>query len=83
MLALAKYRESRCPRCDGDLAETTDPANRGRYVPLDAVCCYRCDGLIVAEQRYAKVERPGALLHAVQLRRPTSAAGAATSPPPR
>jgi NAD-dependent SIR2 family protein deacetylase len=73
ILALAEYKSSLCPRCHGDMEETTDPAHEDRYVPKLPIRCHRCDGLIRSENAYtekAGTDRPAALLHQVELRRP-------------
>lgn len=69
MLALALYRRTRCGRCGGDLVETTDSRNEGRYVPLLPVQCHRCVGLEQSEDGYREAPHPYTLMHRVELRR--------------
>jgi len=42
MLALDKYRATRCPGCSGDLAVTTDPKNENKFRRELPVQCFRC-----------------------------------------
>lgn len=73
MLALALWRDQRCHRCGGDLAETTDEHNdgggpdRARYRPLDPVRCHRCTAVASSEDKYRKNPHPHALIHRVEL----------------
>jgi hypothetical protein len=68
MLALAAYRQRRCPGCAGDLEETTAPANEDRYkydLPLQ---CFRCVAFARATKAYQDEPHPQTLLHLVKLR---------------
>jgi len=75
MLALAEWRNSRCNRCGGDLAETTDEHNDGSpghagYAPAPPVRCHRCTALSRSEKAYRDAEHPHALIHQVHLQPP-------------
>jgi hypothetical protein len=52
MLALAAREAVECRRCGGDLAETTDYANR--YLPLPPLVCLRCQALHEADEQHSK-----------------------------
>jgi hypothetical protein len=73
MLALALWRDRRCKRCGGDLAETTDEHNdgggldRARYRPLPPVRCHLCTALAASEDAAAKNRHPHALIHRAEL----------------
>jgi len=69
MLALAMYRRMRCARCGGDLVESTDPANDGRYRPLLPVQCHSCVAHAQSEEAYRDEPYPYTLMHRVELRR--------------
>lgn len=69
MIELAVWRETRCPGCGGDLAETTDPANDDRY-QAEAIRCHKCTAIAQSAGRYTgkNVTAPNAILHRAQLR---------------
>ena len=68
MLALDLYRQSRCRGCGGDLHETTEPGNEGRYEALPPVQCHRCVAYDISVTAYQDQPHPGSLLHQVRLR---------------
>lgn len=51
-LALAEWESSRCPGCNGDLEETTNPANEDRYAADAPVRCFRCSALQDRQAEY-------------------------------
>ena len=70
VLALAEWEASRCPGCNGWLAETTDPANDGRYNEEPPVRCFRCDALHRRQDDYKDhPNRSAQVLWPVTLRR--------------
>lgn len=68
MLALAVHRDSLCPNCGGNLAETTDVENRSRYRPELPTKCYRCEGFSISHDTYAEHPHPTSYLHEVPLK---------------
>lgn len=68
--ALAVFEASLCPGCAHDLAETTNPANEGRYEvdPTQTVICHRCAGRASAAKQFEHHTHPEALLIAMRLR---------------
>jgi hypothetical protein len=70
MFALAVWRESRCTGCGGNLAETTDPENEGRYAVADARC-HQCTARSIAAKKWdvPDVTAPHAILYMSRLRR--------------
>ena len=68
--ALADFEASLCPGCAHDLAETTNPANEGRYEvdPAQTVICHRCAGRASAAKQFKNHTHPEALLIAMRLR---------------
>lgn len=71
MLALAAWRQTRCPGCGGNLAETTDPASERAY-ESDAIRCHKCTAQAVAAvpfQQDHNVTAPHAILYTTRLRR--------------
>lgn len=69
MLGLALYRSSRCPNCDGDLAETTDEDNEDGYTST-SVRCHKCTQIARASKKLydGEVEAPHTYLHRADLR---------------
>lgn len=65
MLALAHYRDSRCPNCNGDLAVTTAPENEDRFKAQLPVTCFRCEAFSRSHKAYQDEPHPTALLHLV------------------
>lgn len=72
MLALALYRKTRCGQCGGDLVESTDERNEGRYRPTLPVQCHRCVAFGQSHKAYQDAPYPESLLHRVELRRGVS-----------
>lgn len=68
-LALALHRRTRCSGCGGDLLETTEVGNEGRYRALLPLTCHRCVELDRSHQRYRDHPAPLSLLHRVELKR--------------
>lgn len=68
MLALAAYRRGRCPGCGGDLAETTNPDNEGRYQRDLPVQCFRCLEYARAADAYQDQPHAHTYLHVVRLK---------------
>jgi len=67
MLALAIYRDTKCPHCSGFLEETTAPENADRYRHEPALECFRCRAFAQSHDAYEDQDsRP--LLHRVPLR---------------
>lgn len=66
MLALKAYRDSRCPSCGGNLAETTKAENEDRYVHDLPLVCHRCVAFARAHETYADQPRPHTLIHRVK-----------------
>ena len=52
VLAFLDWESQLCPGCRQPLAETTDPANEGRYVPRPAIRCHRCTASSQASDAY-------------------------------
>jgi hypothetical protein len=70
VLALAEYEASRCPGCNGWLAETTDPANEFQYEADSAIQCHKCAALHTEQDRLKDHPKRAALvLWPVKLRR--------------
>ena len=61
MLGLAQREAQECRRCGGDLAETTDYANR--YVPQAPIVCLQCLALHQSEKDHAKEANAAAMIH--------------------
>lgn len=69
MLALAMYRKTRCPHCGGDMVESTDIANDGKYRPLLPLQCHRCVAFSQSHEAYKDAPHLTSLHHRVELRR--------------
>lgn len=78
MIALAAYEAGLCPRCQGVLAETTDPAHdfnnplaEAVYLPAPGtpMQCHCCAAIERSQQQTAAMNPlfPAAMRHAVQL----------------
>jgi len=70
MLALAMYRETRCPGCGGDLNVTTQSEHERQYKPELPLQCFRCVAFGRSNDAYADQPYPGSLVHLVP-QRPT------------
>ena len=71
VLALAEYEASKCPGCNGWLAETTDPDNERLYESEPPVRCFRCTALHARQDDYTDdPNRSAQVLWPVKLRRP-------------
>jgi hypothetical protein len=71
MLALADLEAGECHGCGGDLEETTDPENDGRYAVGTPIRCHKCTALAIAKENHAKqgeVRHPEALMWPASLR---------------
>lgn len=68
MIALALWRENRCPFCGGDLALTTDPVNEDVYRHELPIQCYRCVAFARAHEEYDTELYPQSLIHLVPQR---------------
>lgn len=62
VLALAEWEASRCPGCNGWLAETTDPANEFAYTAEAPVQCHRCAALHGEQDRMKDHPKRAALV---------------------
>lgn len=67
-LGLLAYEADLCPGCKQPMAETTDPANEGRYVADLAIRCHRCTAVEAAAAKYEGNPAPNALFIPVKLR---------------
>lgn len=65
MLALALYREQRCPGCGGPLSETAKPEHEDRYRPLPPIECHRCVAFHRSREDFHEHHAPEALIHRV------------------
>jgi hypothetical protein len=65
MLALAMYRETRCPGCGGDLNVTTKAEHEERYKAELPLQCFRCVAFSRSNDAYADQPYPGSLIHLV------------------
>jgi hypothetical protein len=63
MLGLALREHAECRKCGGVLAETIDP--QWSWKAQDPIVCLRCYSLGQDEERHAKSEYRGALIHRV------------------
>ncbi len=61
MLALARLRKGECSGCGHPLAESTDPANEGRYKVDPPVRCHACNALQIAFDKAKDYKHPQAL----------------------
>lgn len=68
VFALLNYEADCCPSCRQPLAETTDPDNEGRFVPLLPIRCHRCTAVDMAQDAAQSHNSPGALLIPVEFR---------------
>jgi hypothetical protein len=59
------YEDELCPRCGGNLAETTAPENEDRYVAELPLTCHRCVGFARDHEKYEHEPRPQTLIHRV------------------
>jgi len=69
MLALALYRDSRCPLCGGDIRDCTGPEDEADVHVPPPRRCRRTDALIGAQETYKDNPRPAALLFRAEIRR--------------
>lgn len=67
-LALDIVEGETCTGCGHRLAESTDPANEGRYRADPPVLCHACTALDQGTQPYREHPHPQALRFAVRLR---------------
>jgi hypothetical protein len=65
MLALERYRKTRCPHCRGDLDVTTDAKNEDRFKAELPVQCFRCLAFARSHDAYRDQPQPHTLLHLV------------------
>lgn len=68
MVALALWRERRCPGCGGDLADTADPANDDQYRYHPPLQCFRCVAFSQSHEVYDTEPHPRSLIHLVPQR---------------
>ncbi|MFG3710126.1 hypothetical protein [Micromonospora sp. NPDC047730] len=69
LLALAAYRDARCPACGGDVEECTSPASDGAFEVPAPTRCHAKTALEIAQKTYAETPQAGALLWRVKHRR--------------
>jgi len=68
LLALAEYRDRRCPSCGGDLEECTAPEAEGGFEVPPPMRCHAKTALEIAQAEYTDTPQPGALLWRVKRR---------------
>lgn len=70
MLALALWREHRCPNCGGDLDVTANPDNEDRFRPMLPLQCFRCVAFGQSHKAYSNSPHVSSLIHLVPQRPP-------------
>lgn len=65
ILALAMYRETRCPGCGGNLNVTTKAEHEDQYKAELPLQCFRCVGFARDNDAYADEPYAGSLIHLV------------------
>jgi hypothetical protein len=70
-VAYGAWEADRCPGCNGQLTETTDPANEEMYDAGVQARCHRCTAIDIAQDAAQHAPRPTALLLGARLRTET------------
>lgn len=65
MVALSLHRDTLCPQCSGNLADTTAPENSNRYKHELPTKCFRCEAFSISHDTYAEHPHSMAYLHEV------------------
>lgn len=68
MVALAQYRDTRCPRCNGDLVTTTASENEDCFVHEPPLVCFKCVAFSRVHELYADEPHPQSLIYLVKSR---------------